>query len=97
MGIKDFSINQLPTEPSEIVRIIKNLCNAAAGHVDVKACVLKHVADIIALVLSYLINLSLKLAIVLHTLKRAVVSLVFKAKQRDNIKNYWPLSILSMI
>lgn len=82
LGTKDFPINQLPTEPSEIVKVIRNRRNAAAGHDHVRACVLKRVAEIVTPVLSYLINLSFKYGIFLHTLKTAVMSPIFKANQR---------------
>lgn len=44
----NFFLNLLPSTPSEIVKIIKELCNTAAGYDQVRARVPKYVTEIIA-------------------------------------------------
>lgn len=69
----------LPTDPPGIAKIIRNLWNSAAGHDHVTIQVLKFVNEIIAIPLSYIINLSFKPGVVLYALKKAIVSPIFKA------------------
>lgn len=90
----DHSFILSPTNPEEISKIIKQMRNAAPGFDQVQASVLKATANTIAVPLACLINMSFQQGKVPLALKKAVVSPIHKAKSRDNVNNYRPVSIL---
>lgn len=90
----DYSINLLATDSCEVGKIIKMLKNSAPGYDCIKAKVLKQVANLISQPLAYLINLSIRQGVFPNSLKKAVVSPIFKSKSKKSMNNYRPVSVL---
>ena len=85
----------LPTDPNELISIVKNLKNSFSVGSDGIAlkyikCSIYSIADI----LSDLINLSLSTGVFPDSLKMAIVTPVFKTGDKTEYVNYRPISIL---
>jgi hypothetical protein len=72
------------------------LPNKATGHASIPLKYLKIVADIIAIPLCRIINLSFRKGIFPELLKTAKVIPLFKAGSADDVNNYRPISLLSI-
>lgn len=92
-----FFMRLQPVETSEIEKIIKNLKNTTAGTDHIKAKVLKQPALYIALPLRKIVNLSLRQGIFPQALKLVIVSPIYKSKDRSQMSNYRPVSVLVSI
>lgn len=93
----DYSLCLLPTTPDEIFDIIKLLNNSAPGIDHINSMVIKYIAQIISEPLSQIINSSFKHGMFPNALQKAVVSPVYKAKDRSAMINYRPVSVLTTI
>ena len=80
----------------EVLQIIKNLKNSSHGHDQVKSQVVKYIAPQLTFPLTHLINLSLKAGIFPDKLKKAVITPIYKNGEKKSVKNYRPISVLSV-
>ena len=86
------------TSIHEITKIIKNLKNRnSVGWDNIPTNMLKINVMTLAPVLSNLINKSLSQGLLPQSLKRAKILPVFKSKDKLNIANYRPISILPVL
>lgn len=84
-----------PTDPNEIINIIKGFSNnKAAGYDDVLTRIIKTVSYSLATPLVSLFNLSFETGIFPDQLKIAKVIPLFKSDDKRMINNYRPISIL---
>ena len=84
-----------PTEPNEIINIIKGFSsNKAAGFDDILTRIIKSVSFSIAIPLVTLFNLSFETGIFPDQLKIAKVIPLFKSDDKRIINNYRPISVL---
>ena len=88
----------IPTiSETEIVAAIKILKNTSAGHDEVPAHILKQNVQLFIKPLIHLVNSSIKNGIFPDEFKIAkVVVPIFKANDKQNIKNYRSISVLSV-
>lgn len=87
-----------PTDPNEIIKIIKSLKSTkSCGNDNISSLILKQAQNSISVPLSILINKSLSTGTFPDTLKIAKVIPIYKSKDRDNIANYRPISLLSSL
>ena len=89
------SIFLLPTESHEIKKIIKSLKNKIGGADKIHARVLKHIVDYIAEPIAYIINLSMSKAVYPDHFKVAEIIPIYKTKDKHNLENYRPISLIS--
>ena len=80
----------------ELTDIVKQLNNSAPGYDGITASVVKVVLPFISPVLLHLCNSSLATGIFPNKLKTAKVTPIFKSGSKSNIKNYRPISVLSV-
>ena len=90
----DFIIAHISEE--EILKIITALPIKGTGPASIPLEFLKIVADIIAVPLCRIINLSFTKGIFPDLLKTAKVVALFKSGSSDELKNYRPISLLSV-
>lgn len=83
-----------PSSSDEIVSAIRNLKNTSPGLDNICAHHLKMVAHIISQPLTHIINLIFSKGSFPDSLKRAKIIPIFKKGDKDDIKNYRPISIL---
>ena len=84
-----------PTDEEEILKIISKLgSNKSAGHDDIKSDIVKQIADVIAIPLTIIFNISLSTGIVPDDLKIAKVVPIFKKDNPQVFGNYRPVSVL---
>ena len=76
--------------------LIASLPNKATGHASIPLKFLKIVADLIAIPLCHIINLSFRQGVFPELLKTAKVIPSFKAGSADDVNNYRPISLLSI-
>lgn len=89
------SIFITPTDSFEIASIIHNLKlkNGGVDNIDAKTLIV--LSRHIVLPLVHIINLSIEKAIWPDALKSADVTPIYKAKERHNVTNYRPISLIS--
>ena len=80
----------------EVVEIIAALPAKATGHASIPLNFLKIVADIVAIPLCRIINLSFSKGIFPELLKTAKVIALFKSGSTEDLNNYRPISLLSI-
>ena len=85
------------TSDSEIENIVKMMKNPASGYDEIPVKVLKHVITIISPVLSFIINLSFRTGIFPDKLKIARVTPIFKTGDPNDVNNFRPISVLSIL
>ena len=84
-----------PVEPSHIFEIVNKLKpKTSCGHDQISSKMIKDTIKNIAIPLSHIINRSLSTGIVPNQLKIAKVIPVYKTSNKDDIKNYRPISLL---
>ena len=87
-----------PTNKPEVINIIKSLRNdCATGEDMIQAKSLKDSAEIIWQPLVHMINLSFITGVFPRWLKSAQIKPIYKAGSKDDINNYRPISLLSII
>jgi len=87
-----------PVTMSEVYNLIMNLKNTSAvGIDDIPVKVLKYLADIICVPLTYLINLSFTTGEFPDYLKTSITKPQYKKGSKSEVGNYRPISILSNI
>ena len=87
-----------PTNPEEIIKIVKKLKDSNSSGIDnISTKLLKSIIDEISPVLSHIFNRSILLGIVPSQLKIAKVNPIFKANDNQIFSNYRPISILPSI
>ena len=89
-----------PTDTQEISKLITSLKKKAkksSGHDDLSSWLLKTLSAEVTEPLCYLVNKSLEEGIMPYKLKIAKVIPICKAKERNQLKNYRPISPLSSI
>lgn len=92
------SISLLPVIPQEVATYIGKIKNnVSAGHDDIKAIPLKYVSALICEVLAYIINLMFTSGTFPDELKIARVCPIYKGGNRNEITNYRPISVLSVL
>ena len=92
------SIFFFPTDTQEISKLITSLkAKKSSGHDDLSSWLLKTLSAEITEPLCYLVNKSLEEGIMPYELKIAKVIPIFNAKERNQLKNYRPISLLSSI
>lgn len=92
------SIYLTPVEPKETLRVIGNLKNKqSVGDDEIPVSVLKEVSNIIAEPLTFILNLCLSTGRFPEQLKNALIKTVYKKGERDDEKNYRPISLLPNI
>ena len=90
--------NFQPTSIPEITKIITNLKHSNSVDWDnIKTTILKSNINILAPILSNLINMSLATGIFPKSLKRTNILPIFKNKDKLDVTNYRPISILPVI
>ena len=94
MKCKD-SIMLAPTTPVEISDTLSNLANKkSSGYDKISNIMLKSLKDSICSPLSILINTSITSGVFPDRLKKAIVTPLHKAKEKDLVTNYRPISLL---
>ena len=88
----EFIIAHISVE--EVVEIIASLPLKATGHASIPMKFLKIVADIVAIPLCKIINLSFSKGIFPELLKTAKVIALFKSGSTEELNNYRPISLL---
>ena len=88
----EFIIAHISVE--EVVEIIASLPLKATGHASIPIKFLKIVADIVAIPLCKIINLSFSKGIFSELLKTAKVIALFKSGSTEELNNYRPISLL---
>jgi hypothetical protein len=84
-----------PTDPYEVVRQIDYLKHKhSSGHDGLSSSLIKDIKHEIALPLTIMINKSLSTGIVPDLLKTAKVIPIYKAKDKELLNNYRPISLL---
>ena len=87
-----------PTDSDEICKILKeSKPKTSAGHDNISTQFLKTVEQHIAIPISILVNISVQSGIFPDTLKLAKVIPIYKAKAKNDVSNYRPISLLSSI
>jgi hypothetical protein len=87
----------LPTNPHEINCVINSFKNKGAPISSIPSFVYKCISNLIAPVMSDLINSSFSSGIFPDVLKVARVVPIFKSGKRDDVSNYRPISTLDFI
>ena len=86
------------TTEIEIVKIIKSLENKnSSGHDALSNRMIKREPYIFAKLLKPIINESISTGVFPNVLKSAIVIPVFKKKEKDNLNNYRPISLLPVL
>ena len=94
----DQSFFMLPTDPTEISKIISKLkAKSSAGHDGISSKLLKSINQSICYPISIIVNKSLETGIVPKALKMAKIIPIYKCKDKTDIGNYRPISILPSI
>jgi hypothetical protein len=94
----ELSMFLAPTDLYEISRLINSLKRKnSSGHDGITSSLIKDIKHEISLPLTILINKSLSTGIVPDLLKTAKVIPVYKAKDKEQLNNYRPISLLPTI
>lgn len=87
-----------PTTESEIFKIVLSLKNGSSGGTDgLGSDIFKKNIDALKVPLTYIVNLSLKNGVFPNKCKEGKVLPLFKGGDRNEIKNYRPISILNTL
>ena len=87
-----------PTDPDEISKILKTMkSKTSSGHDNINSKLLKAVESCIVKPISTLINKSIETGIVPDIMKLAKVIPIYKAKNKDELSNYRPISLLPVL
>jgi hypothetical protein len=87
-----------PTDPNEILTIIKSLKpKKSCSNDNLSAIILKSISECVSEPISIIINKSIESGTVPELMKTAKVIPIHKAKAKDNVSNYRPISILPTI
>ena len=81
----------------EITEIIKDIGNCSPGHDELSMRVLRFVVDAVITPLTHICNLSLMSGVMPDDLKIAKIVPIYKSKEKNNMNNYRPISILPTI
>ena len=91
--LNSFALNL--TSPEEIINLCKSLhLTHSSGHDDIDPCIVGPNLNYLAFPLSEIINCSFSSGIVPLALKIAKVSPIYKQGNKEDLKNYRPISIL---
>lgn len=91
------SIFMAPSTPQDVLKIIKDLKNTnSVGHDEVSTKVLKYVADIICVHLSFIINLCISTGTYPDKLKISIIKPLFKKDDKESMNCYRPIALLSI-
>ena len=82
-------------EEPEILNVIAQLKNSAAGHDSLPGSIMKQCEDKYIVPLTHIINLSITKGYFPEEFKLAKVLPIFKSGDEQNIQNYRPISIVS--
>lgn len=97
-GIGTSHLKNLHLTPADVKKIILNLKNKkSAGHDGTSAWVIRQLPDLFSRILTPLFNESLKQGIFPDLLKIAIIVPVYKSGEKNLVKNYRPISLLSTI
>ena len=92
------SIFMSPTDPEEISRIIASLkCKNSSGHDGISSKLLKSLQPALCLPISILINKSMETGQVPADMKIAKIIPIYKSKEKNNMGNYRPISLLPSV
>ena len=87
-----------PTSVMEIARIIQQLPNKhSSGYDNLSNMLLKQLSGSIQIPLEIIFNNSIRSGKFPHGMKQAIVVPLYKAKDRHNVTNYRPISLLATI
>lgn len=87
-----------PTDPQEILAILKNVkAKQSTGHDNLSTNLLKSMKESLSIPLSKIVNKSLQSGIVPACLKLAKVVPIYKTKDKMQLTNYRPISLLPSI
>lgn len=87
-----------PTDENEIKNIIQSLNNTkSTGYDELCTKIIKECKEELSPVLSYLVNLSFETGIFPPALKVAIVKPLFKKGETDQIGNYRPITLISIL
>ena len=87
-----------PTDPNEIGKIIRSFrSKQSTGQDEISMKLLKQLQASCSLPLSILVNMSLRQGVVPDAMKLAKVTPIYKAKSKESLNNYRPISLLSNI
>ena len=87
-----------PTDPYGVAKLIDLLKHKySSGHDGLTSELIKDIINYIAIPLTILINKSLNTGIVPELLKTAKVIPIYKAKDKEQLNNYRPISLLPTI
>ena len=90
-----FVLNQ--TTPAGIEKIIRNLNSTGGGYPDIPAKVFKNSSTLLSEPISFLLNKCIESGCYPDCLKIAKIIPLFKAKNKLNVRNYRPISLLPVI
>lgn len=89
------SFTLLDTDPTEVQNIIANLRNSSApGWDNISTKYLKYVNYEVTPIITHLTNLCFKTGTFPNSLKRSIITPVFKSGERNDVNNYRPISVL---
>ncbi|XP_063381206.1 uncharacterized protein LOC134667714 [Cydia fagiglandana] len=87
-----------PTDQFEITKVIKSLRNSkSCGYDELMTSVIKENAEVLALPLSHLINLSMMQGTFPDKLKISIIKPVFKKGDKRHSDNYRPIALIPII
>lgn len=87
-----------PITQEDIINTIRNLKNThSTGFDEIPVKLLKHTANLIALPLEHLINLTIQTGTFPEMLKRTIIKPIFKKGDKHVITNYRPIALLSNV
>lgn len=92
---KQKSMFMAPCQPMQILNIIKSLKNTnSVGYDEISTKIIKHVADLISVHLSHILNLCISHGVFPDLLKVSIVKPVFKKGDKQQMENYRPIALL---